>query len=205
MDYENESTCLTCPEGYGFQIEGTVKNCIKHDIPNCVGYDKAVPSPFACTICASGFYVNDLKLCSTADIKIEFCLIFKDTQSCARCQSDMAISPDGKYCYASPDITSHVDANCSESYLSNEPLCNTCAPGYYFDKNNCVICENNMALNGCMYCDPENPDVCLMCLTNFYMNNKGVCVKVPPVVEVSGASILKLIGFVFGLVIILHQ
>lgn len=183
LEYESEKRCLTCPTSNGLKLEDGVLNCVPLDIEKCAIYDMTKNYPFECLICDAEYYVNyETKRCTPVESKIEFCAQYRDATTCGRCQADMAISPDGKYCYASPDILNYVDENCQESYLSNEPLCNACAAGYLFNNGACTPCKQNMAITGCMYCDPDNLDMCLVCASGHFMNNAGICIKirVPP-------------------------
>lgn len=48
-----------------------------------------------------------------------------------------------------------------------------CEPGYYFDfGGNCIACQTD---EHCMYCDPDNPSVCVFCKFGSYMTKEGAC------------------------------
>ena len=184
LEYESEKRCLNCPANNGLRLENDLLNCVPLDIEKCSVYDTTKNYPFECLICDAEYYVNyETKRCTPIESKIEFCSQYRDATTCGRCQADMTISPDGNYCYASPDILKYVDDNCQESYLSNVPMCNACAAGYLFNKGACTPCKQNMAVSGCMYCDPDNLETCLVCASGFFMNNRGICIKIriPPV------------------------
>jgi hypothetical protein len=205
LEYESEKKCLTCPTLHGLKLEGGLLNCVSYDIDKCVTYDLSKSYPFECLVCEADYYVHyKTKHCTPVKYKVDSCAQYQDESTCERCQPDTAISPDGKYCYASPDIISHVDENCQESYLSNEPLCNACAPGYLFNNGVCIACKLNMITSGCMYCDPDDHEICLFCASGFYMNNAGICIKIRTPPTSTGGGVprgLTLVVVIIGVLI----
>lgn len=67
-------------------------------------------------------------------------------------------------------IVESLDFNCKETWILNEPVCNSCTPGFIFEDGVCVPCEveNN---DRCYNCDPQNKKKCLLCKTEFSMNS----------------------------------
>lgn len=53
--------------------------------------------------------------------------------------------------------------------------CNSCKPGFVFDKEgNCVSCQVDKP-ERCYTCDPLNRKKCLLCNPGYYHNENGGC------------------------------
>lgn len=107
---------------------------------------------------------------------VDYCDIYLTDGICNQCQSNMALSENHKYCFASPSILSNTDTNCRQARLLDVPVCVACAAGYYWQDGYCKSCDSLVPGLGCLICSPYDEVECLVCAPGFYMNDKGECV-----------------------------
>lgn len=67
--------------------------------------------------------------------------------------------------------------NCEDNILNENPVCNTCKPGYTFLYGECIGCPEDMILKGCYSCDPRKTERCLMCRSGWIQTPEGLCRK----------------------------
>ena len=175
LTYMNKNTCLTCQEGYSFKEEGINLNCVPISISQCT---KTSPvAPFQCLECASEYILTNDNLCEAVSTKITNCVEYKDQTTCLRCSGLTALSSDGSACLDSPEVVYHLDLNCNHSVIPEQPICNTCSPGYNFLNGVCTACTETTIQNGCVSCDPKEPEICLMCQSGYIQTPEGDCIR----------------------------
>lgn len=175
---ETVNACASCNPGFRFSIENGVRSCVQTTIPNCI--DVLVEDPFDCIRCSGNFYPNKQE-CTAVTQLITNCLEYSSATQCVRCSPLSALSVDKTKCVKTPQLMNHIDINCVDNFLNDQPVCNACQPGYVFQFNKCIACQTQV---GCMICDPMRRNLCLMCQSGFIMTPEGNCMK--PIVESSG-------------------
>ena len=109
-------------------------SCIEIDIKNCAIPDVGSKGPnFKCKQCNVGFYVNADFKCTAVPEQIEYCGIYETSHTCALCFNNYVLLSNKKKCVLSNEIQTYIDSNCLNSFISPDPICNLCMPGYYFE------------------------------------------------------------------------
>ena len=178
LTYKNEKECETCPKNYGFKQESDLKNCVKIDLPNCESHVETIDFPFQCEKCINHHFLDSEKNCKKVEIPIEFCKEYIDENQCGQCDDQKALSEAKDGCFASNFILDNTDKFCGTSFIISHPQCDVCLFGHYWEKGKCKKCEFLTPASGCMMCDPNNQFKCLICMPEFFMNNKESCIRV---------------------------
>ena len=169
-------TCTTCPSDYGLKTTDSVTNCVRLPDSNCT--DAELVSPFKCSRCRQGYYINGEGVCELVATPIDNCLDYIANDECLRCAPDTILSEDGASCIHNTALRASVDDHCIDSFVANGGHCSACLPGHVFDANgNCVECEGETAELGCFACDPYDHSTCLVCRSGFYMVSYGRCLS----------------------------
>lgn len=170
---KNARECESCATGRILTSVGTLINCVEANIANCVEYEMIEPP--RCNICQTGFYADSTGACIQVDNAISRCLIYDSATTCAKCQSDTALSTSKTACLTQTQTFNSIDLNCSSSTATAAPMCSLCAGGYYLDAaGQCAKCSSLMT--GCFNCNPNSPTVCFLCQSGYFMNEDGKCV-----------------------------
>ena len=188
LTYESVNACASCAAGNGFKLEGILLNCVAKNVPNCLDSDNY--EPYTCYECSNGFFLQDGSCVSVAN-KIEGCEAYTSADKCSKCVTGSALSQDNSLCLKTADVISLLDPNCSASKLTGEPICNTCKDGFFFQHGYCMSCNENEYEEGCMNCDPQDNEICLVCRSGYYMAENQKCYRngtVPEVVEVESSE-----------------
>lgn len=172
--YENQNACESCPSGFGLKLVAGLLNCVQKNIQNCLISEDI--EPYECLVCVAGYYVN-AGACVAVPAAITNCTQYISGTTCAKCDAGSVLSVNGTACLKTTDVVSALDTNCSEAKLTDELICNSCKPGYIFVNGLCSACSQKTLAGGCYVCNPENPNVCLMCAPGFYQYNSSKCVK----------------------------
>ena len=180
--YEGINACRTCKPDAGLKLELGILNCVQQNISNCISFENV--EPYKCIICNPEFYPDGEGVCVAVTTQIEKCMVYSDQDICEKCGKGSALSQDKKNCLFTPDIISNLDRNCENSSIPMLPICNTCKPGYRFSYGKCVSCNQELIDSGCANCDPDFPDVCLMCGEGWIQTPEGTCTQ--PLTESSG-------------------
>lgn len=182
LTYEGINACRTCRPDAGLKMELGIVDCVQQNIPQCTRFENK--EPYKCVICGVDFYPDSDGVCMPVSTAIEKCMIYSDTDTCEKCNKGSALSQDKKNCLFTPDIISNLDSNCQDSNIPLLPICNTCKPGFRFSFGKCVSCNEELINSGCANCDPDFPDVCLMCGNGWIQTPEGTCIQ--PITESSG-------------------
>ena len=175
LTFESVSACKDCPEGMGLKEEEGLLNCVQKQVENCV--KSGLREPYPCEQCKPGFYIDDEAKCAAVKEEIVGCEIYDGEDICRKCAAGTALSVDGKVCANNGDILPLLDFNCDDSKQREVPVCNTCKIGYTFINGVCSECTIQNESTGCAICDPENPELCLMCAPGHYQYDQKQCVK----------------------------
>lgn len=177
--FETPETCRDCPSGFGFSMQGQIRNCEQMNLLNCPTPDLETPKPFKCLQCDTNFYLDANALCQPVTASVEFCSIYLNSETCLVCLHDMVLSPDGKNCFASEAIVSEKNVNCMDAVLIEEPVCVACGFGAFLSNGECIVTSNEPYYYGCMMSDiyPDSP--CLICMSGYYMDDTGRCIYIP--------------------------
>ena len=173
LTYTSVDICSSCEKGFGLKVINETTDCIKVNIESCMEFTPK--DDFPCTKCVKGYYVDEGK-CKLVTVQIPNCKFYENIDTCSNCEDNYAMDVDGKSCVLLSTITSEYDKNCS--LYTNKLNCSVCRPGAFFDGASCALCGNN---KGCFYCDPSNPEKCLICQSDFYMDTTTNCVANNPI------------------------
>lgn len=180
LDYASFNSCSSCLTGFGLDGKTPNQNCIFMALINCTIHDLIQPFPFKCLKCSGNSYLDPVThKCLSVRRDINFCLSYDYQNYCLSCFTGLALSPDQQYCYGSEDVTKNFDPFCQTASLLRQPVCNICGPGFYFKNDICVPCIFNMLYTGCLFCDPDQNEICLLCAKGYYMNSAGLCISNP--------------------------
>ncbi|KAL4456740.1 hypothetical protein ABPG73_014766 [Tetrahymena malaccensis] len=136
------TSCISCQSG--FYLNGD--QCLQCDssCQSCTG-----PGPNNCLICKQTGYFISIKLNKT-------CI-----PQCDLSQAqfiDSTSNPQQQYC---------VPCNNLCQTCNNASSCSTCIQGYYFDGNQCSMCDNS-----CLSCTGQGASNCDICQNNYYISTK---------------------------------
>lgn len=158
----SNTSCKLCPIENPFLSSGS---CIKNPaVSECDSY----ASLNTCFKCGDNFHRNQSGLCELTGNYIPNCKKHMSGPFCSECQENYALI--NNQCIANPNY----DRNCLEFDATSE--CNICAFNHYFKDDQCYECLTDSF--SCYFCDPDNPDKCLLCRSGFFMNNEFECVVV---------------------------
>ena len=193
--YISANVCKKCLDGYGFKQDGDNVDCVALDIEHCQKYDLSFYHPFKCLTCEKGYYIDSEMKCVEVETQIDFCEIYQDENHCDKCESQKALSEAKEGCFASRYVMSKTDLYCDQSFMRSLPKCEVCEYGHYWKNDQCQPCLAQTPESGCMFCDPSNKYLCLMCMSGFYMNDNYSCIRLPQeiVSEESHVYILSII------------
>ncbi len=144
--YTSQTECGTCLTGHGFKQEGNLYNCVLKNVPDCVSSEDI--EPYKCLECVSHFYSLE-GVCSSVEVIINDCEVYETKDTCKKCYSGTVLSLDKKSCISDSYALARIDSHCSENKFVNSPICDTCQPGYYFENDSCIACQENGFHNGC--------------------------------------------------------
>jgi hypothetical protein len=180
LHYEDPGRCASCQPGLGFENSTGNRSCVAFNLTNCSLPNPDKPYPFECLACKGDNYLDPAtRTCLPVTAPIMFCLDYSGPSSCKVCGGGLTLAPDFSFCYGAPEVTKILDPNCRTSALVVMPVCSVCAPGYFMSAGGCTPCKANQVYSGCMFCDPDDNDVCLLCGSGFYMDRFGKCLTSP--------------------------
>lgn len=165
--------CLNCPDKTYLTTAGT---CDPITIQDCVSMSSTSNK---CTRCISNSYPS-MSTCNRVQSLIIGCLNYDSPNTCTECDRTYTLKFDRTDCISNKDF---VDNACVNAVAQPVPQCAICSPNYYFDGNICKQCPP-----GCALCDTFQPKNCSLCMTNYFMDEKGVCNYVPPANTTSTAT-----------------
>ena len=174
LTYQSISACATCGANMGLQTTGSVTNCVSNAVSNCM--TATTISPFTCLQCNTGYYVNGQSGCSGVSTVIANCNLYDSATTCLTCLTGFALASNKTACTNSYLLSS--DANCAITNVLATPTCSQCALGSYFVNGTCTTCSNNTASSGCLTCDPNNQSTCFACMSGYYQQASGSCVRI---------------------------
>ena len=168
--------CLTCNDGYYFDINYNKSKCKRIDIENCT---QAIieSDSVRCINCTDGYIIHNDQCEKSCDFGYwkESCASCNQTyefrENCASCHSGFYLFPSGnkticKYCNS--DSSS---SNCKEcEYFSGEVKCTECNSDSFLADGKCI----QSCSGGCSNCIYENGKwLCNKCKENYFLQEIG--------------------------------
>lgn len=172
--YQLPEQCATCKTGTVFvNVEGKTI-CSKVDNSNCIVSSSYFP--FSCEECAENYFPKKGK-CEKLLRKIPGCERYSSEFTCKVCDDKTILTPNKKQCIDESSLPLQRDPNCQNFVMTSEPICKLCETGYFLDVDgNCNAFLNKPDFfDHCLMIDPIHTGVCLICMPNYYMDNKGDC------------------------------
>jgi hypothetical protein len=176
LTYVSENACASCKQNYGLKKTNDIVDCVIVNKIGCADFDQEKEN-YPCKSCLKNYYLNGDN-CSEVSVKINNCDYYSNIETCSQCKYGFALKNDGKSCIALSLISADYDRNCSD-YRDNI-TCSVCRPGSYFLDTNCVDCKDS---KGCFYCDTKDSNLCLLCQSEYHMDNLFKCIPdviIPP-------------------------
>lgn len=172
LTYKDSNTCETCPNGYGLKTIDNLVNCVLITISNC--HKSTLKAPFECIICNRGYYQSGGG-CHTAD-KIVNCEYYFTKNQCLTCKQGYLLSPEKTQCLSVAEQAFPMDSKCINSFIGLKRVCAACTPGHFLSEGLCKPCN---AGDKCMFCDPNDATLCLVCAPGTQMKEDGTCEGTP--------------------------
>lgn len=172
LTYASASACQSCPSGFGLVFVNQITNCVFASASNC-----AIPTtvyPFSCLTCVTNYYPDYLGNCQLVGLIIQNCLYYDTNLTCRVCVSNTVLSVSKTACIQNT-YSAYIDGNCLQSVLTGFPICAMCTFGSFFKNGTCSQCNATLLSNGCMSCDPNGENVCLICLPGYYQTSNMSC------------------------------
>ena len=165
--FTSETVCATCPSGYVLETTSSVTNCVAKTKTGCATIN--INTPYDCTQC-SGTYYLDAGDCKTPNT-ITNCVAYDSKTTCSKCSQGYALSSDKTSCTNTGATAAYIDARCTDSQIVSTAVCSRCNAGFYFVNGECT----GTCPTGCLACDPDTKDSCLICKTGFYQSANANC------------------------------
>jgi hypothetical protein len=152
-----------------------------------------------CSKCASGKLPSaDKKSCVSPDTAIAGCRDYKQSSSkespkCERCEDRKLLNFAQTECTPAEILKG---GKCLHAKVLGENKCMECGVGKMFEDGKCVSCGGK----GCMVCDVVDPEKCFVCLPEYSMKTKGVCIVTYPETKPISVSILN--AFYLGIMMV---
>ena len=178
--------CLTCNEGYYYDINYDKGICRKIEIENCIQAIKEY-NTVKCVKCIDGYLAHngqcekgcelgeDGNSCASCNLTYEF------RESCASCHPGYYLLPNGPITLCSNCYEDSLGKNnCTEcEYISGEIKCTSCDSNSFLSDGKCIIsCTEN-----CLNCSYENEKwLCAQCKDKYFLNKTGegkICQECP--------------------------
>lgn len=171
QEYQDKENCKLCKETYGLKMKDGKAICVVKEVPFCAESENFYP--FRCKVCQTKYYPKN-GICTAVSQNIDYCLIYDSPTTCRFCDSSSTLSFDSKSCILNDQFLKSVDLNCLYNSIV-KPICNTCEEGYYLENNQCKECDIKLE-QGCAYCNPINPKVCLLCKEKYnFVSSTSTC------------------------------
>lgn len=172
LTYINSKNCETCPEKFGFKLEGGIKSCVfKSHVTNCKKSENEYP--FICLECFNQTILSDKKQCVPPLEKIQNCEEYVKEGICLKCSALAILNENGTSCTLVKNFGYNVDKNCKVNFKLKNPVCRICEKGYYLFLGECLKCN----VYNCAVCDVESEgNKCIMCDLEYYMDEDKKCV-----------------------------
>ncbi|CAG9329821.1 unnamed protein product [Blepharisma stoltei] len=181
---DNELFCTSCKPGFLAAYYG---ECVESSLLNC----EIAQGSTSCTLCLSGYYINDQQTCSSCEDNSAGCVACSESSTCLKCSQgywldSLSCSPCSSIpnCQACDNGT--ICTKCQATYLlnenksctsssiencdvvvSNDPsTCQQCSTGYFWDTTICKACS--VPLPNCDTCSSST--TCSLCKTGYYWN-----------------------------------
>jgi hypothetical protein len=123
---------------------------------------------YECDRCIEGYYPDDNSICSVVEDLVENCKYYSGDGICTECYEGFYLNYEGKYCFINPSF----DTNCQDfGYLTE---CSVCDKGYFVSETGaCQACDPEMFPERCLFCDPKDNSVCLICEFGYTQTAEG--------------------------------
>ena len=119
--YSSETQCELCEEGY--YLSGN--ECKEIDVDGCALVNPE--SPNFCTVCEDGVVVDNGECEGEVDCSDDNCELCSSQDTCVRCDTDYALTPDGKCVKSDNNCFSVNEAGdclrCHKRYFDNDGEC----------------------------------------------------------------------------------
>ena len=167
---KDPKNCETCPDNY--PVLTNDGHCVKPSgdqlNPYCEFFYLNPNDLWYCKECIDYHYPNDKGICVPINFPMANCLKYASFTSCLKCKNGYIFKEKSLTC----EVAGSVEPNCDEFIAFNS--CSVCDLGYFLENDICVLCKTG---DSCNFCSPDNPEICLVCKSGFYMDNSGNCYK----------------------------
>ncbi|BFU26633.1 protein kinase, putative [Entamoeba histolytica HM-1:IMSS-B] len=151
----NDRQCLSCEENTGYYYSnGECKQCSSH----CLSCSNSN----TCTKCQDGYYLSGKKCVSCSTRNCKLC----DVNSCFSCLENSYLS---KGICTTCQNKYPLCLQCS--WTTTSTSCVLCSPGYWFNGNSCVKCNENCGTEGCV-----SSSQCINCKEGYIFDRNNHCV-----------------------------
>lgn len=174
-DYLSANVCKSCAPNLILtdrdNVVTYIRDCVQAIIENC-----AEINTFSglCNSCDEGYYPTLLAKCAEVTSPITNCKTHRTASRCNICKDGYIRSIDGLSCTLDENVAA-TETNCLDLRYRLIPTCNSCRSGFYFSSNFCVQCNTNKVSSGCMFCNPLDNSICLVCVSGYYMTTSQTC------------------------------
>ena len=159
----SNTRCDRCPVEFPFLSSGS---CNKNpDVSNCDEYSNVN----SCFFCDDAYSRTQTGQCELKTNYIPNCTKHLVGPFCSECEENYVLI--NNQCILNPNY----DRNCKLFESTSE--CNVCQFNYYFKEDQCYPCKTDSFK--CLFCNPDNPALCSLCKSGFFMNNEFDCVEIP--------------------------
>ncbi len=124
LTVESLKKCDSCSFGYGLKTDEEFTNCVPKTDSNCL--DSSDEFPFECSICSTDYYPNEEGLCISVTTPINNCLYYESGNKCSKCEIGKVLNSEQTKCVSNEYLSSMIDFNCSNNFMPNQPVCETC-------------------------------------------------------------------------------
>lgn len=178
MTWKDASNCETCPEGKILQESGGKNVCGDFTISNCAAIDT---SSKTCLACNPEYYLSNSTTCAAATTTITDCQVYSSADKCGECKSGYMLKTGAQECVGMSSLSNIPLSNCATGSEvaavaegeTDNGFCFECNSGYLKIDGKCEAC----AVKKCRYCDPGDKNVCMVCLTGYFMAEDGKCMS----------------------------
>lgn len=174
LAYFSPVACSSCPDGYILSRNWMLVACESMYTPFCSLYEKIDENMIFCIQCENGFYLSEKKTCIQVMNIISGCLIYSSLTTCKICNRGYFLTSDKNKCQAIFLKRTNSPESCFSGFFTIKAQCGICEPAYYLDKDG--VCVRCLTEQGCFFCDPNEPFVCLFCAPGYYQNIELRCI-----------------------------
>ena len=178
LTWVDASNCATCPSGKILKDEGGKKICGDYSIANCAVTNTA---SLSCDECSPDYYKAGSTTCTAVTTTITDCRVYSSADKCEECKATFMLNTTKDACTSMGSLTGIPLNNCSTGHEIAKVEEGQSDPGYCFECNNGFLKINGKCeacgISKCRYCDPSDKNVCMVCLSGYFMAEDGKCMS----------------------------